>query len=191
MGKKGKKDEGPPEPVEEPAEEEERQVAPPLPPEAASQILHQLDWEVCVMPATRRRYFYSKTRREARVQPPYHSILGLEEQKFRNLTKADLYKAFFQKRLQYKKQEDCGSISEELQREEDQVDWDLIMEAFRVLSDQEARSEYEERNLAPHAQNQLIGLRSMHEARLREEAEIRAKYGEVTNLLILRFIEPF
>eukprot|EP00913_Durusdinium_trenchii_P034361 g32146.t1 len=56
-----------------------RQTAPELPPEAASKILQDLDWEVCVMPAQKQRYFYSKSRREARYQPPYHSILGLED----------------------------------------------------------------------------------------------------------------
>ena len=31
------------------------------------------------MPALGQQYFYSKSRRQARVQPPYHSILGLED----------------------------------------------------------------------------------------------------------------
>eukprot|EP00434_Breviolum_minutum_P010638 symbB.v1.2.009384.t1/scaffold595.1/size183375/6 len=77
MGKKGK--DAPPETVEDPPEEEEREVAPELPSEAASSILKELDWEVCMMPALGQRYFYSKSRRQARVQPPYHSILGLQE----------------------------------------------------------------------------------------------------------------
>eukprot|EP00439_Symbiodinium_sp_Y106_P018495 s4578_g2.t1 len=79
MGKKGQA--AAPEAVEDPTDdEEEREVDAPLPPEAASKILESLDWQVCVMPSTRQRYFYSKTRRQARVQPPYHSILGLEDQ---------------------------------------------------------------------------------------------------------------
>eukprot|EP00930_Biecheleria_cincta_P071202 TRINITY_DN58721_c0_g1_i1.p1 TRINITY_DN58721_c0_g1~~TRINITY_DN58721_c0_g1_i1.p1 ORF type:complete len:205 (+),score=57.89 TRINITY_DN58721_c0_g1_i1:44-616(+) len=174
MGKKGKQD-APPEPVEDPPEDEEREAAPPLPPEAASAILKALDWEVFVMPATRRRYFYSKTRREARVQPPYHSVLGLEESRFRSLTKDEMWKAFFAQRERYKRHEANGALSEELQRPEDQVDWNLIMEAFNVLSDQAARAEYEERNLAPHARLQLVGLRVMHEAEVREQEAAAAK----------------
>eukprot|EP00435_Cladocopium_sp_Y103_P000349 s2967_g1.t1 len=77
MGKKGK--DAAPETVEDPDEEEEREATPEAPPEAASRILKDLDWEVCVMPALNQRYFYSKSRRQARIQPPYHSILGLEE----------------------------------------------------------------------------------------------------------------
>merc|ERR1712190_37148 len=67
--------------------------------------------------------------------------------------------------------------TEELQNPEDAVDWDLTMEAFHVLIDQEARAEYEQRNLMPHAQRQLQGLRVVHEAQIRERAalEKRAK----------------
>mmetsp|Transcript_31193 Transcript_31193/g.43616 ORF Transcript_31193/g.43616 Transcript_31193/m.43616 type:complete len:184 (-) Transcript_31193:168-719(-) len=174
MGKKGQA--AAPEAVEDPTDdEEEREVDAPLPPEAASKILESLDWQVCVMPSTRQRYFYSKTRRQARVQPPYHSILGLEEANFRNLTKDDLWKAFFEKRVQYKRREANGSLSEELENSSDQVDWDLVMEAFHVLSGHEARSAYEQGNLANHAQRQLLGLRVMHEARVQEEQRRQAK----------------
>lgn len=127
------------------------------------------------MPALGQRYFYSKSRRQARVQPPYHSILGLEESHFRNLTKAELWKAFFAKRQVYKKPVEGGSLSEELLNAEDEVDWALIMESFHVLSQHEARSAYEQKNLAPHAQLRLVGLRVMHEARLVDEAERKAK----------------
>ncbi|CAK8985131.1 unnamed protein product [Durusdinium trenchii] len=173
MGKKGK--DAAPEVVEDPPEEEERETAPELPPEAASKILQDLDWEVCVMPAQKQRYFYSKSRRQARYQPPYHSILGLEEAKYQDLTKDELWKAFYLKRQVYKKPFPDGALSEELKDPKDQVDWSLILESFQVLSQHEARSVYEQRNLVPHAQLELIGLVVMHEQRLVDEAERRAK----------------
>ncbi|CAE8651399.1 unnamed protein product, partial [Polarella glacialis] len=100
------------------------------------------------------------------------------ESQFRGLTKDALWKAFFAKRVYYKKAEPNGTLSEELKRSEDQVEWDLIMEAFRVLSDEEARYEYEERNLAPHARLQLVGLRVMHESHLQDEVERSAKAAQ-------------
>merc|ERR1712226_248781 len=68
-----------------------------------------------------------------------------------------------------------GSLSEELKNTEDVVDWNLILEAFHVLIDQEARAEYEQRNLMPHAQRQLQGLRVVHEAQVREWAALEAR----------------
>mmetsp|Transcript_67941 Transcript_67941/g.112558 ORF Transcript_67941/g.112558 Transcript_67941/m.112558 type:complete len:210 (-) Transcript_67941:37-666(-) len=151
-------EEAPPEPVVEEAE-----------PEPESMILKSFGWEVCKMPTSTNKYYYSAARRESRVQPPYFAILGLEEQKFRKFTKEDIWKAFFARKTEYKKM-DQGALTEDLKNEEDGVDWALIMEAFHVLTNQQARAEYEQRNLMPHAQVQLTGLRVMHEARRREEA---------------------
>ncbi|CAE7238926.1 unnamed protein product [Symbiodinium natans] len=101
-----------------------------------------------------------------------------QESNFKSLTKDDLWQAFFTKRMMYKRREANGSLSEELKDADDQVDWDLVMEAFRVLSGHEARSAYEQGNLAAHAQRQLLGLRVMHEARVQEEERRRAKEEE-------------
>merc|ERR1712228_538828 len=67
-----------------------------------------------------------------------------------------------------------GALTEELQNPEDALDWNLTMEAFHVLIDQEARAEYEQRNLMPHAQRQLQGLRVVHEAQARDWAALEA-----------------
>merc|ERR1712039_1019574 len=124
--------------------------------------------------------------KEVRVQPPYFSVLGLDESKFRLLRKDDIWKAFFARKCSYKKTEE-GALTEELQNPDDAVDWDLTMEAFHVLIDQEARAEYEQRNLMPHAQRQLQGLRVVHEAQARDwailEAEAKAKgFGSVAEM---------
>merc|ERR1712046_300319 len=71
---------------------------------------------------------------------------------------------------EYKKPFENGALSEELKDTEDWVDWDLIMEAHKVLVSQVERQEYEQRNLMPHAQLQLTGLRVYHEALVREAA---------------------
>merc|ERR1712125_223935 len=54
-------------------------------------------------------------------------------------------------------------ILEDLKDAEAERDWRLIMEAFNVLVDPEARAEYEERNLSARAKTQLVGLRVQHE----------------------------
>merc|ERR1719502_59916 len=119
------------------------------------------------------KYYYSEARREARVQPPYFTVLDLEESNFRNFTKDDIWKAFFVRKQQFKR-EDMGALTEELKDPEMDVDWALIMEAFSVLTNPETRAEYEQRNLMPHAQVQLTGLRVSHESRKREEAQLAA-----------------
>merc|ERR1711924_271507 len=91
-----------------------------------------------------KKYYYSEARREARVQPPYFTVLDLEEANFRNFTKDDIWKAFFVRKQQYKIEE-MGALTEELRDPEMDVDWALIMEAFSVLTNAEARSEYEQR----------------------------------------------
>merc|ERR1712008_287722 len=123
---------------------------------------------------------------EVRVQPPYFSVLGLEEKHFRTLTKEDIWKAFFSRRVQYKKS-DGNCLLEELIDPDSAADWALVMEAFKVLSDPGSRAQYEMRNLMPHAQQQLRGLRVAHEARERErtkaEAEARAQgYASVAEM---------
>merc|ERR1719389_104524 len=120
------------------------------------------------------KYYYSEARREARVQPPYFTVLDLEETNFRNFTKDDIWKAFFVRKQQFKREEQ-GALTEELKDPEMDVDWALIMEAFNVLTNAEARAEYEQRNLMPHAQVQLTGLRVSHESRKREEAQKAAE----------------
>lgn len=172
MGKKGKDKEPEPVVLEEIPEPEGWQEHPPPPPETSSRILADLGWEVFVMPATLQKYFFSKRRREARVQAPYFEVLSLPENDFRTITKEDIWKAFFVRRASFKKADEGGSLTEELTDERDQVDWDLVMEAYRVLTDHEARSEYEVRNLLPHARPQLVGLRVQHEARLCHEAAV-------------------
>merc|ERR1719335_56724 len=116
------------------------------------------------------KYYYSEARREARVQPPYFTVLDLEESNFRNFTKDDIWKAFFARKQEFKKEE-MGALTEELKDPEMDVDWALIMEAFSVLTNAEARAEYEQRNLMQHAQLQLTGLRVSHENRMRQEAQ--------------------
>merc|ERR1711904_295115 len=95
---------------------------------------------------------------------------NLDESNFRAFTKEDIWKAFFARKQEYKT-EDRGALTEELRDPEADVDWALIMEAFSVLTNPEARAEYEQRNLMPHAQLQLTGLRVAHESKKREEAE--------------------
>merc|ERR1719487_779376 len=116
------------------------------------------------------KYYYSEARREARVQPPYYTVLNLEETNFRNFTKDDIWKAFFVRKQEFKKEEE-GALTEELKDPEMDVDWALIMQAFECLTNAEARAEYEQRNLMPHAQSQLTGLRVSHESRKRDEAQ--------------------
>mmetsp|Transcript_57910 Transcript_57910/g.147026 ORF Transcript_57910/g.147026 Transcript_57910/m.147026 type:complete len:197 (+) Transcript_57910:83-673(+) len=177
MGKKGKDKDAEPSFQEEIPEPDGLENPPDPPPEVASAILKDLGWEVFQMPVTYRKYFFSTQRREARVQAPYFEVLGLPETDFRTITKDGIWKAFFQRRATYKQADQEGSLTEELKDEGDRVDWDLIMEAYQVLADQEARAEYEARNLLPQARHQLIGLQVMHEAQVREEAalaEVRA-----------------
>merc|ERR1719401_1933292 len=143
MGKKGKDKEPENAVQEEIPEPDGLQDPPPPPPETASRILADLGWEVFQMPATFRKYFYSRRRREARVQAPYYEVLGLQESDFATVTKEDIWKAFFARRTAYKRAEPGGSLTEELKDEQDRVDWDLIMEAFNVLNDQQARAEHE------------------------------------------------
>mmetsp|Transcript_45670 Transcript_45670/g.106009 ORF Transcript_45670/g.106009 Transcript_45670/m.106009 type:complete len:188 (+) Transcript_45670:60-623(+) len=172
MGKKGK-EEAPPEPNPEdliPVEPEDPPPPAPLP----CKILDSLGWQAFTMPATKQRYYYSVRRREARAHPPFYAILGLDEEGYRSHSKADLWKAFYLKRREYKREFDNGSISEELKEHDDENDWCLIMEAFRVLLGEDTRAEYELRNLEPHAKEQLIGLRVYHEVRQREEAAAAA-----------------
>merc|ERR1719456_499684 len=122
------------------------------------------------MPTSGNKYYYSEARREARVQPPYYTVLNLEETNFRNFTKDDIWKAFFVRKQQFKREEQ-GALTEELKDPDMDVDWALIMEAFSVLTNPEARAEYEQRNLMPHSQLQLTGLRVSHESRNRDEAQ--------------------
>merc|ERR1719356_1133491 len=134
MGKKGAaKEKEPEQTLEEIPEPDGLENPPPPPPEAASAVLRELGWEVAQMPGTYRKYFYSRRRREARVQAPYFEVLGLPEKDFRTLTKEDIWKAFFARRVAYKKADEGGSLSEELKDEGDRADWDLIMEAYHVL----------------------------------------------------------
>merc|ERR1719272_2708221 len=126
------------------------------------------------MPTSGNKYYYSEARREARVQPPYFTVLNLEETNFRNFTKDDIWKAFFVRKQEFKIASEEGALTEELKDPEMDVDWALIMEAFSVLTNAEARCEYEQRNLMPHAQTQLTGLRVSHENRMREEAKAAA-----------------
>merc|ERR1719198_2214493 len=116
------------------------------------------------------KYYYSQARREVRVQPPYFTVLNLEESNFRNFTKDDIWKAFFVRKQEFKV-EDQGALTEDLIDPEMDVDWALIMEAFECLTNAEARAEYEQRNLMPNAQLQLTGLRVSHESRKKEEAQ--------------------
>merc|ERR1719487_1416919 len=102
------------------------------------------------------KYYYSEARREARVQPPYYTVLNLEEANFRDFTKDDIWKAFFVRKQEFKTEE-MGALTEDLKDPEMDVDWALIMEAFECLTNAEARAEYEQRNLMPHAQMQLAG----------------------------------
>mmetsp|Transcript_99684 Transcript_99684/g.157784 ORF Transcript_99684/g.157784 Transcript_99684/m.157784 type:complete len:196 (+) Transcript_99684:112-699(+) len=170
MGKKGKDEptHATPEPEESPPppEPEPQEMAPPPKP---SRILQHFGWETCQMETSGNKYYYSAVRREARVQPPYFTILNLDESNFCTFTKEDIWKAFFARKQEYK-QEDLGALTEELKDPDADVDWALIMEAFSVLTNPEARAEYEQRNLMPHAQLQLTGLRVACESRKREEA---------------------
>lgn len=148
------------------------------PAEPESLILKRLGWDVCRMLVTKQRYYSSEASREVRVQPPYFAVLGLEENCFRTLTKEDIWKAFFSRRMEYKKS-DGNCILEELIDPSSATDWSLVMEAFRVLNDPGSRAQYEMRNLMPHAQQQLRGLRVAHEAQERKrilaEAEAKAQ----------------
>mmetsp|Transcript_7841 Transcript_7841/g.17089 ORF Transcript_7841/g.17089 Transcript_7841/m.17089 type:complete len:190 (+) Transcript_7841:268-837(+) len=169
MGKKGKDE---PVILEEIPEPEGLVNPPDPPPEAASKILAELGWTVHLMPSTFRKYFYSVKRGEVRLQAPYFQVLGLPETGFKTITKEDIWKAFFQKRCEYRKVDEFGAIVEELKNPDDRIDWDLVMEAYQVLTDQVRRAEYESESLLPHARRQLAGLQVMHEARVREEKRL-------------------
>merc|ERR1719276_149284 len=132
--------------MESPIEPETQEVEQPKP--RPSMILQNAGWEVCMMPVSGNKYYYSEARREARGQPPYFTVLNLEEGNFRNFTKDDIWKAFFIRKQEFKKEE-MGAFTEELKDPEMDVDWALIMEAFSVLTNAEARAEYEQRNLMP------------------------------------------
>lgn len=112
------------------------------------------------------------------MQAPYFDVLGLHESDFATITKEDVWKAFFARRVAYKQADPEGSLMESLKDAADRVDWDLIMEAYMVVDDQVARAEYESRNLLPHARSQLVCLRVMHEARMREELPARREAPE-------------
>merc|ERR1712146_448980 len=73
-----------------------------------------------------------------------------------------IWKAFFIRKQEYKREEE-GALTEDLKDVEMDIDWALVMEAFNVLTNAEARAEY--------AQLQLAGLRVSHENRMREEAQ--------------------
>lgn len=158
-----------PEVPEIPEEPPEQEDLPEHPPPNPSRILDSLGWQVVTMPASGQRFYYSPTRHETRLRPPYHQVLGLDESEYRTLQKADLWKAFFARRAEYKKEFENGALSEELKNPDDGHDWGLVMEAFNVLNDNEARAEYEEENLATHAKEQLVGLRVQYEVRVRRE----------------------
>merc|ERR1712050_586112 len=104
-----------------------------------------------------------------------------DENKYRTITKEDIWRAFYRRRASFKRpDEEFGSLTEELLDAEDEVDWELIMEAFRVLMDQGARAKYENCNLAPHAKRRLVGLRTAHDAWRRDEDEkARIKLAEL------------
>eukprot|EP00927_Polykrikos_kofoidii_P072608 TRINITY_DN68709_c0_g1_i1.p1 TRINITY_DN68709_c0_g1~~TRINITY_DN68709_c0_g1_i1.p1 ORF type:complete len:193 (+),score=30.59 TRINITY_DN68709_c0_g1_i1:142-720(+) len=161
---------------EEPPQQDDVPLLTPPPP---SLILKRLDWQVVPLHASGRFYYYSASRREARVQPPYYEILGIDESEFSTVDKAGLWKAFFACRQQYKCCED-GTLTEELKNPEDEYDWSLVMEAFSVLIDPVTRAEYDQRNIVPQAKAQLVGLRVQHEVRTRrdeDEARRRALTG--------------
>lgn len=141
---------------------------PPPPPEASSEVLKQLGWQVFLMRCTGKKYYVSERRREARVQPPYFGILGLDEAAFRSLTREEI------RRTYYRRVEERG-LTDALPGLDGSVDADLLKEAFKVLVDAEKRAEYECRNLLPHAKCQLQGLLAQHEIRQREEAERAAR----------------
>lgn len=172
--KKNAEPEVPEIPEEPPEEEDLAEYAPPEP----SRILQDLGWEVVTMPASGKRFYYSPTRHETRLRPPYHQILGLPESEYRTLEKADLWTAFFARRAEFKKELENGALSEELKNPDDKYDWDLVMEAFNVLNCNEARAEYIEQNLATHAKEQLVGLRVEHEVRVRREPYDALKAAE-------------
>merc|ERR1719335_475818 len=100
-------------PVEVDPEVKEEEPAELEPPPLPSVILEQSGWEVCKMPTSGKSYYYSGARREARVQPPYYTILNLDETRFREFTKDDIWKAFFKRKTEYKV-EDQGALSEDL-----------------------------------------------------------------------------
>merc|ERR1712118_364840 len=52
----------------------------------------------------------------------------LDEMAYCSITKQDIWSAFFQRKMEYKKE-----LSEELKDPEKSDDWALIMEAFKVL----------------------------------------------------------
>lgn len=169
MGKKAAQPEvvQPQVPAEDPPSDPEAEERPDVP-ILDSALLHNLGWEANRMPSSSQQYFYAKTLREARTQPPYFTMLGLDESKYQTITKKDIWKAFFERKMQYKKMED-GALLEELKDPDDSADWDLVMQAYKCLSNPEARAEYEQRNLVPRAKRQLAGLVSMHEINLRNE----------------------
>merc|ERR1719356_1310770 len=120
MGKKGAaKEKEPEQTLEEIPEPDGLENPPPPPPEASSAVLRELGWEVAQMPGTFRKYFYSRRRREARVQAPYFEVLGLQETDFVSTTKEDIWKAFYARRAAYKRPAPGGSLSEELNDESD------------------------------------------------------------------------
>jgi len=141
-------------------------------------ILQDLGWVVGKHPHANLTYFYNGGKRKIQVAPPYFAILGLDEANYGSITKQDIWAYFFQRKMEYKQE-----LSEELKDPSQKEDWDLIMEAFKVLVDPILRATYEQQNLVPSKQAQLGGMRVIHrklviaqaEQAAREEAERAAK----------------
>eukprot|EP00746_Dinoflagellata_sp_MGD_P165526 gnl/MRDRNA2_/MRDRNA2_94851_c0_seq1.p1 gnl/MRDRNA2_/MRDRNA2_94851_c0~~gnl/MRDRNA2_/MRDRNA2_94851_c0_seq1.p1 ORF type:complete len:156 (+),score=54.91 gnl/MRDRNA2_/MRDRNA2_94851_c0_seq1:139-606(+) len=144
-------------------------------------ILQNLGWVVGKHPNCNLTYYYNGAKRKVQVAPPYFAILGLDELNYGSIAKQDIWSYFFQRKMEYKQE-----LSEELKDPSTKEDWDLIMEAFKVLVDPISRATYEQQNLVPSAQAQLGGMRVMHrklviaaaEKAAKEEAERAAAQAE-------------
>eukprot|EP00928_Gymnodinium_smaydae_P007274 TRINITY_DN12628_c0_g1_i1.p3 TRINITY_DN12628_c0_g1~~TRINITY_DN12628_c0_g1_i1.p3 ORF type:complete len:187 (+),score=54.33 TRINITY_DN12628_c0_g1_i1:94-654(+) len=167
MGKKANAEPEVPAVPEDPPEESD--LLPQEPPEPSA-VLESLGWQVHSLAASGQRYYHSAERSEVRVQPPYYDILGLDENCFHTITKDDIWKAFFARRVEFMRAEPNGALSEDLKNPADKHDWALIMEAFHTLTDQDTRAAYEERNISSLAKQELVGLRVQHEVLQREAA---------------------
>lgn len=104
-----------------------------------------------------RRYFYHRLRREVSWDLPYYELLGLPPGAYKELTKEDVSRAYFARRMCYTK-----APTMELKDEETKRDWEMIVEAFKTLIDPASRTAYEQRNLAPTARKQLVSVLQIH-----------------------------
>lgn len=113
--------------------------------------------------SSNRGYFYHRNRREVAWDLPYYELLGLPPNRYKELTKVEISKAYFARRMMYTNApEKCKEEEGYLKDPGSERDWRMIVEAFKTLINPAERTAYEQRNLTPTAQRQLCSLLQMH-----------------------------